>query len=236
MLVKPGEHVHLARLFQFMDLGERLARDCAKAQSTLAPEPGMRTFLVGQARQEGRHAMVFQWTIRWLAPRFRGSDLVADHINRYRRLLMSAIEKKDFAESLMAEQILMEGLGEAILKRLERGLLKHRAPFRPLRRLLIQQEEAHRGFGLRTLNRMMAAGQVSVDQLRIQALSYMNLLEDMVFSVQDSFNAISEDPQCYWDDFQRGLPVWLQEQTRVCPKAPLISTEISQNFWPGRLE
>ena len=52
MLIKPGEHAHLAQLLRFMELGEQLAHDCAQTQCALVPERGMQTFLAGQARQE----------------------------------------------------------------------------------------------------------------------------------------------------------------------------------------
>ena len=211
MLVKPGEHLHLAQLLQFMVLGEQLAHDCAKAQAALASEKGMQRFLAGQARQEGRHAMIFQWVIRWLTPRPPRSTLISEQMNQYRRLLMAAIARRDFAESLLAEQIILEGLGEAILQRLEAGLLKRKAPLQTLRRLLIQQEHAHHGFGLRTLNRMVANGEATIKHLCELAPVYLHLGKSMLFSAQDSFHSIQEDPQAYWEDFQRGLPVWLQE-------------------------
>lgn len=214
MLVKPGEHVHLAQLLQFMVLGEQLAHDCAKSQVTLAREPAMQTFLAGQGRQEGRHALIFQWAIRCLTPRAPQSALISEQMNQYRRLLMAAIERQDFAESLLAEQLILEGLGEAILQRLEAGLLKRKAPFQTLRRLLIQQEHAHHGFGLRALNRMVANGEVSIDRLCELAPVYLDLGKSMLFSAQDSFHSIQEDPREYWEDFQRGLPVWLQEHPR----------------------
>lgn len=211
MLIKPGEHAHLAQLLQFMVLGEQLAHDCVTSQVTLAREPGAQTFLAGQSRQEGRHAVVFQWAIHWLTPRAPRSALIFEQMNRYRRLLMAAIERRDFAESLLAEQIILEGLGEAILQRLEAGLKKRRAPFQALRRLLIQQEQAHQGFGLRALHRMVTNGETSVDRLRELAPVYLHIGKSMLFSAQDSFHSIQEDPREYWKDFQRGLPVWLQE-------------------------
>jgi hypothetical protein len=214
MLVKPGEHDHLAQLLQFMVLGEQLAHDCAKSQVTLAREPGAKTFLAGQSKQEGRHAVVFQWAIHWLAPRAARSALMAKQMNHYRGLLLAAIERGDFAESLLAEQIILEGLGEAILQRLEAGLRKRNAPFQTLRRLLIQQEQAHHGFGLRTLNRMVANGETSIERLCELAPVYLHLGKSMVFSAQDSFHAIKEDPREYWKDFQHRLPIWLQEHRR----------------------
>ncbi len=218
MLVHAGEHFHLARLLQFMVLGEELAHDCAKAQISLAPEGGMQTFLASQSRQEGRHAVIFEWAIRWLAPRSRRSTLIVHQMNQYRRLLMAGIKRQDFAESLLAEQIILEGLGEAILRRLEAGLLKRGAPFQYLRRLLLQQEEAHHGFGLRTLNRMVANGETAENHLAELAPAYLELGKVMLFSAQDSLHAIQEDPQEYWEDFKQGLPLWLREhcQERSC--------------------
>ena len=52
MLVRPDERVPIARLLTFLEYGERLAHDCAKAQAALAPEQGMQRFLTNQARQE----------------------------------------------------------------------------------------------------------------------------------------------------------------------------------------
>ena len=135
MLIKPGEHAHLAQLLSFMELGEQLAHDCAQTQCALAPERGMQTFLAGQARQEGYHAIAFQGAIRWLTPKTHQPSPVSDHMNQYRKLLEAAIARQDFVETLLAEQIILEGLGEAILKKLEAGLVKRGAPFCRLRRL-----------------------------------------------------------------------------------------------------
>lgn len=220
MLVIPGEHIHLAQLLQFMVLGEQLAHDCANAQATLVREPTMQTFLVGQAKQEGRHALIFQWAIRCLAPRGPQSLVISGQMNQYRRLIMSALTRGDVVESLLAEQIILEGLGQAILQRLETGLLKRNAPFRKLRQILLQQEEAHHGFGLRTLKRMVDDGHTSIDHMRELAPTYLELGKSMLFSAQDSFHSIQEDPQEYWNDFQRGLPVWLREHPRDRPFIP----------------
>jgi len=207
-VVYPAEREHLAQLLQFMDLGEQLAHDCAKAQAELAPNNSMQTFLDSQARQEGRHALIFQWAIRWLTPRTTRPPLVSKHMSQYRQLLMVAIKEQNFAESLLAEQIILEGLGEAILGRLETGLANRKAPFGRLRRILLHQEEAHHAFGLRTLERMVAVDVVSLEQLKDMASVY--------------FLAIAEDPRDYWNDFQQGLPVWLQHSSAQAATAPPI--------------
>ena len=210
MFVKPGEHIHLAQLFMFMALGEQLAHDCAQAQCALAPEHSMQTFLAGQARQEGYHAIAFQVAIRWLTPKPHQPSLVSDHMNHYRQLIEAAIARQDFAETLLAEQIILEGLGEAILKKLEAGLVKRGAPFRRLRRMLIHQEKAHHQFGLRVLSKMIEREEESYDTLRQRTQKYLPLAKTLLFATQDAFYSLDEDPQEYWDEFQQNLPAWLQ--------------------------
>ncbi len=209
MLVKSGEHRHLAELLTFMVMGEQLAHDCARAQCTLTPEQSMQTFLAGQARQEAYHAIVFQGAIRWLAPRSYPTSCVSIHLNHYRQLLEAAIARQDIAETLIAEQIILEGLGEAILKKLEAGLVKRGAPFQRLRRILIHQEEAHRQFGLRALSKMVDRGEESYESLSQRTHTYLPLAKTLLFSTQEAFYAIDENPQEYWDQFSDNLPSWL---------------------------
>ena len=213
MLIKSGEHAHLAQLLTFMVLGENLAHDCARAQIALTREQKMQTFLAGQSRQEGYHAFVFQGAIHWLSPRFKHPSPISSHMKEYRDLLEAAIHRKDFAETLLAEQIILEGLGEAILKRIDAGLLKRGAPFARLRRKLIHQEEAHYQFGLRALSKILEREQETTHTLRNRTQKYLPLAKTLLFSVQDAFYAIDEDPQDYWDDFYLNLPSWLHTQT-----------------------
>ncbi len=214
MFVKPGEHIHLAQLFMFMILDEQLAHDCAQAQISLAPERGMQIFLAGQARQEGYHALAFQGAIRWLTPKSSQSSSISNHMNQYRQLVEAAIVRQDFAETLLAEQIILEGLGEAILKKIEVGLVKRGAPFQRLRRMLIHQEEAHHQFGLRVLSKMIEREEESYDTLRQRTEIYLPLAKTMLFSAQDTFFSIDEDPQQYWDEFHCNLPAWLQTHSQ----------------------
>ena len=209
MLVRPDERVPLARLLQFLEHGERLAHDCARAQATLAPAPGMRDFLSGQARQEALHAAVFHGAVAWLAPRHLGDCPVLPPLERYRALIVEAIRERRFAETLLAEQIILEGLGEAILKRLDAGLIKRKAGFSRLRRILLHQEEAHHGFGCRVLERAIADGQTSPEALRSCAQEYLALIDSMVATLADLFESIDEDPSAYAADARNNLPVWL---------------------------
>jgi hypothetical protein len=209
MLVRADERVPIARLLQFLERGERLAHDCARAQAALSPDAGMRRFLLGQARQEYYHAMVFQGVIGWLAPRHVGASPLLSPLERYRALLEEALKDGNLAETLLAEQIILEGLGEAILARIEEGLVKRHAPFARLRTILLHQEAAHHDFGRRTLDRALSAGAESVETLHLRAQDYLALTDAMVAGVADLFESIDEDPSLYASRAKRNLPGWL---------------------------
>lgn len=209
MLVRPDEKVPIARLLTFLEHGERMAHDCAQAQAALAPGTRSRRFLLSQARQEAAHAFVFQGAIAWLAPRHLGDAPFLPALEAYRKMLDDALARQDLLETFLAEQVILEGLGEAILTRIEEGLVKRAAPFGRLRRILLQQEEAHHGFGRRMLERAMADGRIDAETLSRRAQDYLALTDEMVLTLSDLFETIAEDPAVWAQDVRKFLPEWL---------------------------
>ena len=209
MLVKPDERVPLARLFAFIEQGEVLAHDCANSQASIACEPALQRFLIGQARQEKAHAAVFHGAVTWLAPRHLGACPLLTPLDHYRMLIDSALRRNDFFETVLAQQIILEGLGETILKKLDEGLVKRHAPFQRLRRILIQQEESHQGFGHRTLERAIARHDTSPEALLPAALEYLDLVESMLHHLGNLLEEIDEDPSEYVTEVKNSLPDWL---------------------------
>jgi hypothetical protein len=212
VLVRHDEKVPIARLLTFLEHGERLANECAKAQAALAPDSGSRRFLLSQARQEAAHALVFQGAIAWLAPRHLGDAPFLPALEEYRKILNDALARQDVLETFLAEQVILEGLGEAILTRIEEGLVKRAAPFCRLRRILLQQEEAHHGFGRRMLERAMAEGRIDAETLRLRAQDYLALTDQMVLTLSDLFESIAEDPTAWAQDVRKFLPEWLSQK------------------------
>jgi hypothetical protein len=212
VLVRHDEKVPIARLLTFLEHGERLANECAKAQAALAPDSAARRFLLSQARQEAVHAMVFQGAIAWLAPKHLGDAPFLPALEEYRKILDEALARNDLLETLLAEQVILEGLGEAILTRIEEGLVKRAAPFGRLRRILLQQEEAHHGFGRRMLERAMAEGRIDAETLRRRAQDYLALTDQMVLALSDLFESIAEDPTAWANDVRKFLPEWLSQE------------------------
>jgi hypothetical protein len=215
VLVRHDEKVPIARLLTFLERGERLANECATAQAALAPDTGSRRFLLSQARQEAAHGIVFQGAIAWLAPRHLGNAAFLPALEEYRKLLDDALARQDVLETFLAEQVILEGLGEAILTRIEEGLAKRAAPFGRLRRMLLQQEEAHHGFGRRMLERAMAEGRIDAEILGRRAQDYLALVDQMVLTLSDLFESIAEDPTAWAQDVRRFLPEWLVDRQHM---------------------
>ncbi len=209
MVVLPGERVPIARLLVFLEHGERLASSCAQGQAALAHETKTQRFLAVQARQESMHALIFRGAIGWLAPRHLGDSPFLPALEEYRRLLMEAVERGDWLESILAEQVILEGLGEAILSRMEAGLERRQAPFRRLRRMLLHQEEAHHAFGRRILERAMADGAMDLKHLRGRTQDYLALTETMVLTLCELFSTLDEDASVWAADVRTFLPDWL---------------------------
>jgi hypothetical protein len=129
--------------------------------------------------------LVFQGAIAWLAPRHLADAPFLPALEEYRKMLNGSLARQDLFEAFLAEQVILEGLGEVILTKIEVGLAKRAAPFGRLRRILIQQEEAHHRFGRR--------------------------MRWMVLGLGDLFESIAEDPTAWAQDVRKFLPPWLSE-------------------------
>ena len=149
--------------------------------------------------------------IAWLAPRHLGDAPFLPALEEYRKRLADALARQDVLETFLAEQVILEGLGEAILTRIEEGLVKRAAPFGRLRRIMLKQEEAHHGFGRRMLERAMVEGRIDAETLRRRAQDYLALTDQMVLTLSDLFESIAEDPTAWAQDVQKFLPEWLIE-------------------------
>jgi len=213
VLVRPDEKVPIARLLTFLEYGERMAQECAAKQPAAVDGARAGRFLKSQARQEAMHAYVFQGAIAWLAPRHLGDAAFLSALEEYRKKLDEALARWDLYETFLAEQIILKGLGEAILNRIEAGLAKRDAPFGRLRRILLHQEEAHHAFGERMIGLAIAAGQTDARELCRKAQDYLALTQTMVLTLAELFDTIDEDSAVWALDVKTYLPEWLvQEQ------------------------
>ena len=200
-----------ALVFTVLAAGEALAHDCALGQARLTSDPRQRRFFQAQARQEALHRRVFEGAVLWLEPKGVGTPADLTHISAYRKLTESALGRGDLAETLLAQQVVMEGLGEAVLERVDKGLSARGFGFGALRRMLLRQEHAHHVFGVRQLKRLVCEDHVSRTQLRAQASIYQALSAEMLRAQAPLFAFFDEDPQVYAREARRDLPAWLTD-------------------------
>lgn len=159
----------------------------------------MKQFLLKQSRQEKFHAMTFQSGILFLAP--KGVNAPAQkHTKIYEALLDEAIARDDLLSSVIGLQVILEGMGEIALSRLDFGMKQRDAGLHKLRRAILAQEDAHHDFGLQYLNK----NQVSASS--IQPEVYLTVINDMLSSMQNLFEFFDEDSDQYIADFRRNLP------------------------------
>jgi hypothetical protein len=193
-----------ARLFGFLGQGEELARDCARAQALFAADPAMRGFFAVQARQEAFHALVFARAAAWLGSREPPVPLAPLH--NLRVLVEDAVRRQDFAETLLASQVVLEGLGEVVLRQLDAAMTAKRLSSARLSRTILRQERSHHAFGRERLSELIARGQARGEILRRRADSYLALVAQTFEELDDLFEFFEERPGSYMQEVREALP------------------------------
>ncbi len=135
MFLLPDESKQIARLFNFFLQGELLATDCARMQKNIFSDKYSKQFLSRQVRQEQFHTKVFKAGIGILMPRGVGGRVGLETIQNYRKLLEEALLRGDQAESLLGMQIILEGLGDVVLKKISMGFPTRGLNFQRVRKM-----------------------------------------------------------------------------------------------------
>ena len=166
-----GRAAALGAFLRQLAAGERIAQRIALRQAALAPDTRASRFFRSQSRQESLHAVAFDAGAAWLgAPPLAGD--AAAHV-AYEGELADAAAQGDFRATVIGTQIVLEALGEVLLARLDRGLDRHGAGLRGLRRRILAQEAAHHAFGeaLASRWRLDAPQRLRRDVARFRALA-----------------------------------------------------------------
>ena len=209
MLMACDERRHVARLLGFIVEGERLAHDGARSQAVLSADTGMHRFLINQARQEAMHTRVLQAAVLCLRPRgFRQQDR-SKPMRRYRLRLEDAVARGDLNEALLAQQVILEGFGDAILTSISNGVESRRLGFRRLRQVIIGQEQAHHAFGVRRLEQAVKENPETCELLRERGACYLSLVDEMLDDLADLLTFFDEDPDDYARAARQGIPACL---------------------------
>jgi len=205
--IKSEQRIQTARLFAALEYGEQLAHASALLQAGLIDDKRAQRFLRTQARQESAHALLFRTAADWLAPKQAFAPPPA--LTGFGDRLQTALSRGDLTESLVASQIVLEGLGEQILARLNRGMDRHGIGFSRQRRLLLRQEQGHYAFGLRALEQQIRQERARIERVHELASDYLRRVYAITNQMGDVFAALDEDPTCYTDALLAGMPAWL---------------------------
>lgn len=214
MLIALDEGARIARLFRFLILGERLAQNCAHSQARLSSHAAWRRFFSAQSRQEAFHVTVLDGAIRWLSPRGDHSNVALKPMEDYGRLIDEALKREDLAETVLAQQVILEGLGEFTFDRISDGISDRGLGFRRIRRLLQGQELAHHRFGMRYLEKLESPE----NTLKPRAQDYMGLALTMLDELHDLLEYFGEDPALYVTGLYGNTPWWVTASRQRLPR------------------
>lgn len=197
----------MARLFQLLWHGERIAHDTAARQAQLCREIKAQRFFAMQSAQESLHATMFHAASRVLAPRTRAPQSAAvAALGVYRCHLEHDLACGHLAGSVVGLQIVLEGLGALTLSHMNLALSKHGARFAPFKRLLEQHEDSHHAFGCRWLARQDTA---ALPRLGADARRYFELACDVINAGDELFCYGISSPQDYRSQLRAALPLTL---------------------------
>ena len=203
----PSQREQTARLFAVLAHGEVMAHDCARQQAALVNDRRAHRFLQVQAQQERVHRILFDRAAGLMAPKQK--RVIPPTMIAFERRLQQALARADLTESLVASQVVLEGLGEQILARLNRGLDEQGIGLSRQRRVLLRQEQGHYAFGQRMLQQRLQGGQARIGQVQELAGSYLLLVTAMIAEMAEVFAALDEDAAEYTDGLVAALPSWL---------------------------
>jgi len=212
MYLQPEINYQVKRLFTALEYGERLAHDCAHRQACLIKDKGMRRFLLMQSRHEAFHAKFFRHASSYLGTNHTGK--VPASLTLFGNKISAALDRKDIVESIVAQQIVLEAFGGAILERLNVGLDNKGVGLRKLRRMLLQQEKSHQAFGDEILRQQLTAGSTTIETLQTFSREYLQIAENIIIEMSDVFICLDEDPDDYKQDIYNDLPDWLEVRAK----------------------
>jgi hypothetical protein len=189
---------HLRHLLTLMSEGERLAADCARAQSRMTDDAREARFFRAQARQEALHAAIFDGGVGWLGGPVAPSALLA----AYRRRLEAALEAGRLATAVTGTQVVLEALGHTVLQQIDAAMTRGGWGLARLRRLVLGQEAAHQRFG----ERYLAASPARMAEGLDAARPFLALAGDLIDASAPILDGLALQPGAFRTAFLHDLP------------------------------
>lgn len=182
---------------------------CATAQVNIAEDKNMRRFFIAQARQERHHALVFSTATRWFQPK-RFQHLPHPGLSLFEDKLNHATQNNKLAESVVAQQLLFEGLGEITLEKVSQGIEDRGFGFQRLRKTILKQEKAHHQFGIRHYQKILNDPELDMKNLASQCKEYLEILQHVLENMQNVLQFYHQDAADFYTQLVYELPETLR--------------------------
>jgi len=188
--------------------GERIAMDGARRQAQLCSNAKYRKFLLRQARHEKFHALVFSGAAEVVAAVTGECENAPPPpvMSLWQQQIITATENEQLAESLLIQQIYLEGLGQVVLQRVDDNLTVVGNPLRRLRRLILRQEEQHHEFGLDLLSHEIKRDPALVPRLEKMGSVLLGQAEELMNDLAGTFAATDTTHGNYMVELCQHLP------------------------------
>ena len=207
MRIKSNTRIEIGRLFSCLEYGEQIAHDCALQQARMKVANSNQFFL-RQAQQEQHHAKVFNRVILCITP--RGPKRVSPTLQRFRTRIEHACRRNDLVETLVGQQIVLEGFGGLVLEKIDRKFDQRKLGFKRIRKILLHQERGHQAYGEKMIDRLITSGAAPVKHIRNLGLEYLALVDCVLDDLQPVFDVVGADAIQYKKELRMNLPVWLR--------------------------
>ena len=205
-MISAEDKPQMARLFQFIARGEQIASTCAIQQSKLATPPTMRRFFITQARQERQHAFLFQYGAKWLMPKKSYTAQAIKSFDSFEKKLSTALKKNHLTESIIAQQIILEGLGEITLEKISASMENRGLGLRRIRNMILKQERAHHHFGSKQVQTLLKNPDININILRQHCNEYLQIVQELLYEEQSLFEYFNQNTSLYFEHIIQELP------------------------------
>lgn len=197
-MLSAADKPQIARLFQFIARGEQIASTCAAQQSELATDTSTQRFFAIQAKQERQHAFLFKHGVEWLTPKVSCRPQTIKGFDAFENKLDAALQKNRLAESIIAQQIILESLGEVTLEKISISMESKNLGLRRIRETMLMQERAHHQFGRRHVSALIQSPNINLPMLRRHCHEYLQIIQELLYELQSLFEYFHQDVSAYY--------------------------------------
>lgn len=205
------EKIFAAHILHFLANGEQVALRCASNQARLASDMKMRKFFITQAHQERQHAIIFNVASCYFQPK-RFQHIGNTGLDIFEKKLAEAIHRNQLAESIVAQQLLFEGLGEITLKKVSQGIEDRGLGFQRIRKTILHQEKAHHQFGKRHFHHILTAPEFDNQIIAKQCKEYLEILQQTLLEIEPILQFYHQDSHKFYTQLYDDLPAQLRDE------------------------